>query len=30
MCSPEAQLALTVFSKMQEFNAKQDDANRVS
>ena len=29
MCSPEAQLALSVFSKVQEFNAKQDEANRV-
>ena len=29
MCSPEAQLALTVFSKVQEFNAKQNDANVV-
>lgn len=29
MCSPEAQLRLSVFSKVQEFNAKQDEANRV-
>ena len=29
MCSPEAQFALSVFSKVQEFNAKQDEANRV-
>ena len=29
MCSPEAQFALAVASKVQEFNAKQDEANRV-
>ena len=29
MCSPEAQFALSVFSKVQEFNAKQNDANAV-
>ena len=29
MCSPEAQLALTVVSKVAEFNAKQNDANTV-
>ena len=29
MCSPEAQFALSVFSKVQEFNAKQDEANTV-
>jgi hypothetical protein len=29
MCSPEAQFALAVVSKVQEFNAKQDEANRV-
>lgn len=29
MCSPEAQFALSVFSKVQEFNAKQNDANTV-
>lgn len=29
MCSPEAQFALSVFSKVQEFNAKQNDANVV-
>ena len=29
MCSPEAQLALTVVSKDAEFNAKQNDANTV-
>jgi len=29
MCSPEAQLALSVVSKVAEFNAKQNDANTV-
>ena len=27
MCSPEAQLALTVFSKMQQHNAGVEKAN---
>jgi hypothetical protein len=29
MCSPEAQLAISVISKVAEFNAKQNDANTV-
>ena len=29
MCSPEAQFALSVFSKVQDYNAKQNDANTV-